>query len=257
MNKKALIISLSIFFIMLACIIGGIILIVTNKNFNGFNLNYKISKKVLLEEEYEFDFTNLNIDMDASKIIIKNDDIDKVKIVAYSNEKNIKITKNDDLNIKSKKMKKCKFICINRTIPKVVVYLPSNFENQINITNNLGDIKIEKVNKINIKTDLGNINIKEANNARIENNMGDTKLSNITSYLNIKNNMGDIKIYNLNIDKNSKIKNNMGNIEIGNTNEIYIDAKSELGDIEINNNYRKSDITLTIRNDMGDIEVDN
>ena len=52
-------------------------------------------------------------------------------------------------------------------------------------------------------------------------------------------------------------ENNLGDIKILNTNEIYFDAKTNLGDTKINNNYNKSEITLKIQNDCGDIEINN
>ena len=52
----------------------------------------------------------------------------------------------------------------------------------------------------------------------------------------------------------SEISASLGNVEIGKTNEIYIDAKTTLGRTKVNNNYQKSDVTLTIKNQSGDIE---
>ena len=59
------------------------------------------------------------------------------------------------------------------------------------------------------------------------------------------------------INKDSSIKNNLGSIKIGSTNEIYIEAKTDLGDVKVNNNYKKSDITLNLKNNCGDIKVNN
>ena len=39
--------------------------------------------------------------------------------------------------------------------------------------------------------------------------------------------------------------------------KIYIDAKTSLGRTKVNNNYQKSYVTLTIKNQCGDIEMDN
>ena len=65
------------------------------------------------------------------------------------------------------------------------------------------------------------------------------------------------KIDSLNLKENSSIHNSYGDIKIGSTNEIYINAKTSLGDTKINNNYQKSDVTLTIDNSCGDIRVNN
>ena len=42
---------------------------------------------------------------------------------------------------------------------------------------------------------------------------------------------------------------------IKSTNDIYIDAKTDAGDVKISKNNRKSDIELNIRTDAGDIKV--
>lgn len=46
-------------------------------------------------------------------------------------------------------------------------------------------------------------------------------------------------------------------MKIGETNDIYIDAKTDLGEVKVNRNNRYSEITLEIENDCGDIKVEN
>ena len=75
--------------------------------------------------------------------------------------------------------------------------------------------------------------------------------------MQIKEDCGDVKIDSLNLKENSSIHNSYGDIKIGSTNEIYINAKTSLGDTKINNNYQKSYVTLTIDNSCGDIRVNN
>ena len=75
--------------------------------------------------------------------------------------------------------------------------------------------------------------------------------------MNLSNDCGDIKVRSIVLNKNSYIENNFGDIKIESTNEIYINAQTNLGDVKINNNYQKSDITLTIKNDLGDITINN
>ena len=66
---------------------------------------------------------------------------------------------------------------------------------------------------------------------------------------------GDVKINTLNITQNSNIEINAGDIKINQTNDIYIDAETDLGETKINNNNDKSEITLKIENNLGDIKV--
>ena len=107
-----------------------------------------------------------------------------------------------------------------------------------------------------MKSSCGDIEIGTVNDAKVKNNYGDITIRNINNYMNIEADCGDIEIENVNINKNSYIKNSLGNIEIAHTNDIHIDAKTDLGDTSVNDNY-KADITLTIKNNCGDIEVNN
>ena len=71
-----------------------------------------------------------------------------------------------------------------------------------------------------------------------------------------------MKIFNIKIDKvqiaeDSYIKSDYGDVRIKETNDIYIDAKTDLGDVKINTNNRHSEITLKIEGDCGDIKVEN
>ena len=291
MNKKALIISLSIFFIMLGCIIGGIVLIVINKNFNGFNMNYKTSKEILLEKEYELDFDNLNIDTNMSDIQLKTTDSDKLKVVVYSNKKDVKVQLDKNLDIKSTSIKKCKFFCVNAIIPKIVVYIPNDFEKPINIKNKYGNIKIKSVSSdLNVDEQFGNIeinSIKEATisneygdininkaksvkinesagdirinkveKAKIKNDFGNIKIDVVTDSFNINVSCGDIKINQVNIKQNSKIKTDYGDVKIIKINDIYVKAKSEAGNVIIEKNDKDSDIVLEIESNLGNIKVD-
>jgi len=49
----------------------------------------------------------------------------------------------------------------------------------------------------------------------------------------------------------------MGDVSIGRTNDILIDAKTSLGEVDVRNNDYKSEITLKIDNSCGDITVKN
>ena len=104
----------------------------------------------------------------------------------------------------------------------------------------------------NIDINIGNIK-----NINVENNFGDTEIENITGELVIEADCGNINIDRININKNSKIKCDLGDVKIHSTNEIYIDAKVDLGDVHINNNYRHSNTTLNIEVDSGDITIKN
>ena len=85
----------------------------------------------------------------------------------------------------------------------------------------------------------------------------DTKIEVVLNKCEIINDCGDIKIQNLYIQEFSNINSSLGDIKIGNTNEIYVDAKTDLGDLKINTNNRYSETILKIKNSCGDIKIEN
>lgn len=289
--------GLIIFLIVLLSVIAVILLVfmfglLLNKyRFSWFN--YSVSKKLVIDDTYEKIFENINIDGSTSDIYIKNTSDDNIRLVIYGDKEDTIVNDNDktlEINIKTKP---CFGICFNQKLAKVEIYLPEDYNNNINITNKYGDIEIGEFLNANIKVEedagdvsilggsdvnitnkygdiklttikngnivakAGDVSIKEVDDIIVNNALGDIKIDKVNNYLNLENNCGDIKIKNLNINKDSYIKDDLGSIKIGNTNEIYIDAKTSLGDIDIDHNYNKSDITLKITNNCGDIKVNN
>ena len=281
-----LVIGLSIFFVN----------ILTNKNFRfgHFSFGHKVSNELVFNQEYEAIFDIIKIDSKSSDIEIKEGNESKVKVVIYGDkdETNVEIV-NNKLNIKSNE-KKCIGFCFNMTIAKIEVYLPSSYSGNINIENNYGDVNIGNFDnlildakldagdikvdslksgkiknsygdikilgyskELEIDQDCGDVEVSEVDRIKLENNYGDINIGKVNEYLQIKEDCGDVKIDSLNLKENSSIHNSYGDIKIGSTNEIYINAKTSLGDTKINNNYQKSDVTLTIDNSCGDIRVNN
>lgn len=293
-NRKliiSLIIILSIIAVLLLLFMFG--LLTGNFGISNFKYNYKVSNELVIDETYDMSFTKINIDSNASNIYIKNSNDENTKLIIYGDKENIKVdTSNNVLNISSKE-KPCIGICFNRNVSKIEVYLNKDYDKDIKITNKFGDIEIadfvnanfdieenagnisiEKGNNVNILSKYGDtkvttlnvgniiakagdVEVNYANDIVIDNSLGNIKITTVSNYLNLKNNCGDIKLGSINLKENSSIKDDLGDVKIGKTNEIYIDAKTSLGDVKINNNYNKSDVILKIENSCGDIEVDN
>ena len=166
------------------------------------------------------------------------------------------------------------------TIAKIEVYLPNGYSENINIENNYGDVNIGNFDnlildatldagdikvdslksgkiknsygdikilgyskELEIDQDCGDVEVSEVDRIKLENNYGDINIGKVNEYLQIKEDCGDVKIDSLNLKENSSIHNSYGDIKIGSTNEIYINAKTSLGDTKINNNYQKSYVT--------------
>ena len=294
MKNKKIIIGL-IIFLVLIFLIGSFffikVLIGKDKSWMIFS-NYKVSEEKVFSKEYDNVFNEVNIVSDFADINVKESESAKVKVVIYGKKGNFKVSTDENLNIKIKR-EDCRFFCLDATASKVDVYLPKDFSKKIKIENNYGDIKVASFleSKVDLSNDCGDVLVKEVKNAKIKvdygdikveriesgevendcgdiyigevktiktsNSYGDIEIGKVLSELNIENDCGDISIDEVNLNKDSFIKDDYGDINIGKTNEIFIDAKVDLGDVEINKNYRKSLITLQIKNDCGDIIVDN
>lgn len=291
MKNKGIIITLItiISLLIIALIILMCIFIKNKQSFNfNFSFNNKIMENLYIDKNYEDTFKEIDIDTTLANIEIKRSNDNIIRLKTYSKEEETSVkTENNILKIKIES-EKCKFVCLNKKISKIELYLPENYENEININNNYGDIiidkfenstiniiedagdvSIEESNLINIenkygdieignvkigtlKASAGDIKINKADNLNIENKYGDVEIKNINEYANIIVDCGDIEIDNFTVKEDSKIENKYGDIEINKTN-AYIDAKTDLGDMKINNN--DSEQKLTIKNNCGDIEV--
>ena len=154
MKSKGLIIGLIVFFSVL--LIGFIVffVILLNKGFNGLNINLgsRISNEKIYEKTYEETFENIIINSDASKIEIKETDKNTVEVEVYGKEKNLTIKDSTNLEIEYKEGR-CNFFCLNREIARIVVYLPSEYENKIKIKNDAGNIEIGEFKYLNLVVD--------------------------------------------------------------------------------------------------------
>ncbi len=295
MKNKGLIITLiSILSLLAIALIVLMIFLMNGKmRFPMFNFSNKISTELIMDKTYENKFTKININASTSDINILTSNDENIRVVIYGEEKRLDITdETQELYILFEEQK-CFGFCFNVTKNKIDVYLPTNYDkdilvnndfgnidiakfkdanievnedcgdvhiasgNKVTVNNSYGDIKIDEANWIDVKESAGDVKIGTVKNAKIENNFGDITLESVTSSLDISDDCGDIKIDSLNLEKDSNIVNNLGDIKIGSTNDIYIDAKTDLGSVKINNNNHKADITLKLENDCGDIKVNN
>lgn len=297
MKNKGLTITLIVILTIICLALTSFMFFIINGNFNVFNFHLNIgsseSKELVFDETYAKIFDEINIKSEYSNIYIKTAEDDEIRVLVYSDKDDIDVVEDkNNLNITVNK-KKCIGFCFNRDISRVEVYVPKDFDKSLGIVNGYGDIEIDNLEKANIKaeSDCGDISILGAKDVLISNDYGDIELGTVLkanikqsagetkidkvdyitvessygdikidyvgAFLNLSADCGDIKINEINLIKDSKIINNLGSIKIGNTNEIYFDAKTDLGDIDINNNFPKSDITLRVENDCGDIKINN
>jgi len=294
--KKNNVLTIILIVVISSLIVGITWLIVNILNgkidLNNLRFFNSTSKELIVNESYKYDFSKIDIYSQAGDVYIKESSSEEVKVLIYGDKERTMVTAFNNELIISVKSKPCIGICLNKN-SKVEVYLPKDYENKIIINSEYGDIRVGSFEKatleineecgdvsvlsadsVNINNEYGDINVgtvKEATinvssgdieidsvyNVKLNNDYGDIEINKVLNYLDVSNDCGDIEIDNIALNKDSKISANLGNIEIGNTNNIYIDAKTDLGKVKIKNNYRNSNIVLTIENDCGDIIIDN
>jgi len=248
MKNKSLIITL----ITLLSIIVILLTIFLILGISGKFTNIKTSnRKIILDQTYE------------PEHVEKIDIVSEVEVTIYGkSDKNLK-----NINISNKdKILKFEILGMSNKIVNfgfspndIVIYAPKEVINEIKIKSDYGDVEIGNFENtlIDLEQDCGDIDIETVKNTTIKSSYGDVKIKSILNKCNIDLSCGDVKIENLQINENSNIKNELGSIKIEQTNDIFIDSKTDLGEAKIENNNRHSEITLTISNSCGDIKVNN
>lgn len=295
MKNKGLIISLIIFLVivcvMLACFMVSVI---NGKHvFTKMFVGSKQSNNLVIDETYENNFEKIKINTDAADVYVKESSDNNIKVLVYGDDDKSKVNVSGSSLEIDAKQKKCFGFCLNVTKSKVLVYLPKYYKNNIvvdnkygdvvidgfleanvnvsancgdvlikgaltaKVDNDYGDIKVNNAKGVNVNASAGDIELGKVSDITVKNSYGDIEVLNVLNYMNIEADCGNVEIKNVNINKNSYIKDDFGDIEIGNTNDIYIDAKTDLGEVDVKHNNRMSNVTLKIKNNCGDIEVDN
>ncbi len=266
MKNRSLIITLIVLLSIIAILLTiFLIYALTEKDFlfeytSGIN-----SKNVILEKDYSInEIEKLDITSDAGEVKILESEDDNIKLIVYGKSSkdlnNIKTFENRDKSLNLEVLgERNKFINFGFRSFDIVIYAPKEALKEIKINNDLGDIEIENFEEasISLDQDCGDIDIGKVKNVTIKSSYGDVKIVSISNKCNIDSDCGDIKIDNLQINENSLIKSDLGDVKIEKVNDVYIDAKTDLGDTKVSSNNRHSEITLTIENDCGDIKVNN
>lgn len=251
--------------ILLLVIIGLISLLCASLNgkYRFKDWGSKKSEQIIFDSSYEVEkIENLEILSRAGDIEFKESTDGKVRVLAYGeNEQDLKVDlaenhlKVDYSNYRHKNG----FFGVNFYSNDIVIYMPSDYAKEINLNANYGDIEIMDLENasIQIEADCGDVTLGKVKNVFVKNDYGDVKIESVLNKASIDLSCGDVKINSLTIAEDSSIINNFGDIKIGTTNEIYIDAKTDLGDVKVNHNERQAEVTLKVENDCGDIKVEN
>ena len=227
-----------------------------NNIFEGETTNLIIDKSYDIEE-----IENLKIKSNLGDIKLKVSEDSAVKCEIYGKDvEDVEINLNDkELDITYNK-KGISLFGSDSYKRDIILFIPEEYSGNVNINSDCGDIEISDLKNISldIKQECGDVDIGEVKTLLVENALGDVKVKRVTDKCVIESDCGDIKIENVEIKEDSSIRNDLGDVKIEKINNIYIDAETDLGEVEINSdNNKNSDIRLEIECDCGDIKIGN
>ena len=202
---------------------------------------------------------NLKINSDISEIKIINSNEFKIKYVEGSVEINVvneEIIVNDASGLKDKFSNIFKDDIDDKYT--VVIYLPTDYNKNINITSSIGDIEIMgnvNINELTINSDIGDVELSNgvvAENVFIKTNIGSVDIENITaSNLNVECDLGEVDIEYTDFN-DLMVKSNLGEVEVTliDSAQFNIVDKQLFSYIASGNNK-----TIDIKTDVGRIVV--
>lgn len=254
-----------------------------NFNFDSYSENLIDSKEVLSVEEIKVDSKNTKISIEQSvdsKIIVEMYSDNKVDhsikfennvldIHFYDNEimrlfkkQNrviIKLPKDyeNKVNINST-TGDIKFASFEKLSPNVVLGtgdIHADRLNELNAVVTTGDIKINELNKISCKLTTGDVKLEKVNDAIIHSTTGNIKIQELNNLADITLTTGDVKITKATINEDSNISLTTGDVKISSYSGAYVETSNNVGDVKVNNNDRSAAKTLKISVRVGDIRV--
>ena len=292
--KIALIIFLSFLFLAFSC---AFVVMLSSDKFSLFSFNFDIgeNQNLVFEKEYKNDYSKINVKSTYADVkFLKSEDSDFiVKLYADDDNDFSVVDEKGILEINFERKNNDFHFGFNNKCPRIEVYVPSDFAgvidgeanvgdfssesfpnvnlkvklttgdikvgtfNEIEASTNTGDIKIQNSNKVNVSSSVGDIKINNVKFADVNNKTGDIKVVSVDGYINASTNTGDISVDNMNITKDSSLGSNTGDIKVGSTNELYFDAKTNVGDVKINNNFRDAKCIVKVKTNIGDIKINN
>ncbi len=265
MNNKGLIIAriilLTIMVFLLTIFLVSYLSVRRNFKNGGFFIESK-SNNVIFDKTYELEeIGNIDIKQDAGDVFFRETENNYIQVVLYGeNQEDVDVSLRDkNLNIDYTHKGNFGFFNFNVTKNDIIIYLPSNYKNEIKIKNDYGICEMDDLEnaRVNIDCDAGDVKLGKIKDATVKCDYGNVNVKEILNKCDIKADCGNIEIDKISIQENSTIKADLGNIDINNTNDIYIEADVDLGKTNINNNNRNAEVTLKINCDCGNVTVNN
>lgn len=271
--------------IILACVLVVIIISLTTflilalkyPNMKIFKFGYNGKSELIKTEEFNlYEIEKITAESKSSDIRVmpaNDNDVITVKIYGDKDANPTVKVDNKELQIDYDYSIICFGFCsMNNSI--IEIYIPTNYDKDLNLSSISGDIKVtnissencsikttsgdiltEKLKNANVSTVSGDVKIGSVNNIDVKTTSGDIEINRVDNNIEAESVSGEIDINNLTINNNSTIKTTSGDVDIDYCNDVYIDATTKSGDINIDKNNRYSSITLKITTISGDVDV--
>lgn len=233
-------IKLSRNFIIMGIVLMIIAVIMNDGKIPLFANHYEEKHYVKLSDNIK----SINIDTNNVDITVEPSDSNNIEVSYYdSHISQYKITDNDNtLTIKEHEdnILKVNFKFIFKQ-KDLIIKVPKNLKPDIELSHNVGNVKLSNLNFTNAKiiSSVGNIKLEKLNinNLSIDNTSGNTVISSINSEdgeFNINSESGNINLINLNNFNTTNIKNTTGDIILNDSSSTKFNIDSSTGNININ-----------------------
>ena len=258
-SKKWLIISIVLF---ITFAMSTVVVALLSFNFPGiikiYSDEYKYRADATISESAKIkDIDTIDINCDISDLIIEpyKGNTASIEYIAKEDSQ-IKLKKtNGKLTIDAVygKGPKLDLNFLHNNNIKLTIKLPENYNKELNIDNNVGDIKLNgSFTKAKLNADVGDIDAQvDADYINVTCSVGDAKVSGNISSSKIESNVGNIH-YKPMLSKKGEhtLKSNVGNIDIDldEGSNVSVKASTNLGDI--NNKFNFTSITKDDKKDL-------
>ena len=228
----------------------------------SFNKMFGIGVSEKLKEEKEIEtLKEINIDFNTCDVEIKHSEDEKIKISIYSDRDGKYSIDVDEegtakVELNEKKLKFWKRL-FNHKISRVVVLLPKDYEGNIKINGDVGDINVGdyQFSILDTKLNVGDIYVDGIKDATLDLDVGSIKVKKAYSHFDIKLNTGDVRMKEATVLVDSSITVDVGSVRIEETNDVKIEGNVDVGKVNVKYNTETALINLNIKTNVGDINV--
>lgn len=224
----------------------------------SFNVvNYKVSNHLAYEEIYDRNIQSIEVDSTLGDIEILPSNDDNIHLSIYSDDHLFEVNdSNSSLVVKFQEEEGFHFQ-LSRTKDLVRLYVPEDCDILFGLASDSGDVEVMDFSNasFDISVDMGDVRIGTVRELDAVLDLGNLEVTSIAERLSIEADMGKVSLDEVHLLSDSTITLSLGDLDIKQLSNAYVDAKTDLGDIDVENNDRNAPYTLTIKNDMGDVTI--